>query len=117
VAERPKGSVSGDLLLPLGLIRTVSEYSQRHGIRFGLAVVKQRLLRALSRRVFRSPRSPAPCSSTRRTARQGPATIATRTQGKRPKAHELLAEVYAWFTEGFDTADFQEAKALLGELA
>jgi predicted ATPase len=38
-------------------------------------------------------------------------------QGKRPKAHELLAEVYAWFTEGFDTADLQEAKALLDELA
>jgi class 3 adenylate cyclase/predicted ATPase len=38
-------------------------------------------------------------------------------QGKRPKAHELLAEVYAWFTEGFDTADLQEAKVLLDEQA
>jgi predicted ATPase len=34
-------------------------------------------------------------------------------QGKRQEAHDLLAEVYAWFTEGFDTADLQEAKALL----
>jgi predicted ATPase len=34
-------------------------------------------------------------------------------QGKRKEAHDLLAEVYAWFTEGFDTADLQEAKALL----
>jgi adenylate cyclase len=34
-------------------------------------------------------------------------------QGKRKEAHDLLAEVYAWFAEGFDTADFQEAKALL----
>jgi predicted ATPase len=33
--------------------------------------------------------------------------------GKRAEAHELLAPVYAWFTEGFDTADLQEAKALL----
>jgi predicted ATPase len=38
-------------------------------------------------------------------------------QGKRQEAHDLLAGVYAWFTEGFDTADLQEAKALLAELA
>ena len=37
-------------------------------------------------------------------------------QGKRNAAYELLAEVYGWFTEGFDTADLQEAKALLDEL-
>jgi predicted ATPase len=38
-------------------------------------------------------------------------------QGKRTEAHELLAPVYSWFTEGFDTADLQEAKALLGTLS
>jgi len=38
-------------------------------------------------------------------------------QSKRAEAHELLAPVYGWFTEGFDTADLQEAKALLEELA
>jgi hypothetical protein len=38
-------------------------------------------------------------------------------QGKRAEACELLAPVYGWFTEGFDTADLQEAKALLQELA
>jgi DNA-binding winged helix-turn-helix (wHTH) protein/predicted ATPase len=37
-------------------------------------------------------------------------------QGKRTEAHQLLAEVYGWFTEGFDTADLQEAKALLDTL-
>jgi class 3 adenylate cyclase/predicted ATPase len=37
-------------------------------------------------------------------------------QGKRQEAHDLLAPVYHWFTEGFDTADLQEAKALLDEL-
>ena len=37
-------------------------------------------------------------------------------QGKGAEAHELLAPVYGWFTEGFDTADLQEAKALLEEL-
>jgi predicted ATPase len=34
-------------------------------------------------------------------------------QGQRTEAHALLAPVYGWFTEGFDTADLQEAKALL----
>src|SRR5262249_42264833 len=38
-------------------------------------------------------------------------------QGKRQEAHDLLAPVYEWFTEGFDTADLQEAKALLDGLA
>src|SRR5262245_16774898 len=38
-------------------------------------------------------------------------------QGKRQEAHALLADVYAWFTEGFDTADLREAKTLLEELA
>ena len=38
-----------------------------------------------------------------------------RQQGKRQEAHDVLAGVYAWFTEGFDTADLQEAKALLEE--
>ena len=39
------------------------------------------------------------------------------SQGKRPAARQLLADVYGWFTEGFDTADLQEAKALLEALA
>jgi predicted ATPase len=38
-------------------------------------------------------------------------------QGKAQEAHDLLAPVYGWFTEGFDIADLQEAKALLDELA
>jgi predicted ATPase len=40
-----------------------------------------------------------------------------RDQGKRDKARDLLAPVYGWFTEGFDTRDLKEAKALLDELA
>ena len=39
-----------------------------------------------------------------------------RDQGKRQQARELLAPVYNWFTEGFDTLDLKEAKALLDEL-
>jgi predicted ATPase len=38
-------------------------------------------------------------------------------QGKREAAQQMLAEIYGWFTEGFDTKDLQEAKALLDELA
>jgi predicted ATPase len=38
-------------------------------------------------------------------------------QGKQEEAHQLLAEIYGWFTEGFDTADLKEAKVLLEELA
>ena len=37
-------------------------------------------------------------------------------QGKRTEAYELLAPIYGWFTEGFDTADLQEARALLEAL-
>jgi uncharacterized protein YsxB (DUF464 family) len=68
-----------------------------------------------------------------RTARTGPANGANvyftfslraamsmarlwRDQGKRDAARDLLAPVYGWFTEGFDTLDLKEAKALLDEL-
>jgi predicted ATPase len=40
-----------------------------------------------------------------------------RDQGKVQQARELLAPVYGWFTEGFDTRDLKEAKALLEQLA
>jgi hypothetical protein len=40
-----------------------------------------------------------------------------RDQGKRDEARDLLAPVYGWFTEGFDTLDLKEAKVLLEELA
>ena len=38
-------------------------------------------------------------------------------QGKKNEAHQMLSEIYNWFTEGFDTKDLQEAKALLEELS
>jgi predicted ATPase len=40
-----------------------------------------------------------------------------RDQGKREEARDLLAPVYGWFTEGFDTRDLKEAKTMLDELA
>jgi predicted ATPase len=38
-------------------------------------------------------------------------------QGRRDEARLMLAEIYGWFTEGFDTADLKDAKALLDELS
>lgn len=38
-------------------------------------------------------------------------------QGKKAEARQMLAEIYGWFTEGFDTADLQEAKTLLETLS
>ena len=40
-----------------------------------------------------------------------------RNQGKRDEARELLAPVYGWFTEGFDTLDLKEARNLIDELS
>ena len=37
-------------------------------------------------------------------------------QGKKEEARQILAEIYGWFTEGFDTKDLQEAKALLQQM-
>ena len=38
-------------------------------------------------------------------------------QGRRVEARTMLADIYNWFTEGFDTADLKDAKALLDELS
>jgi predicted ATPase len=38
-------------------------------------------------------------------------------QGRRDEARAMLAEIYGWFTEGFDTADLKDARALLDELS
>jgi predicted ATPase len=38
-------------------------------------------------------------------------------KGKKEEARKMLAEIYGWFTEGFDTKDLQEARALLNELS
>jgi predicted ATPase len=40
-----------------------------------------------------------------------------RDRGKRQQARDLLAPIYGWFTEGFDTLDLKQARVLLGELA
>jgi hypothetical protein len=40
-----------------------------------------------------------------------------RDSGRREEAHTILSEIYNWFTEGFDTADLEDAKALLETLS
>ena len=42
---------------------------------------------------------------------------AARETGRRAEAHTMLADIYGWLTEGFDTADLKDAKVLLDELA
>ena len=49
------------------------------------------------------------------TKRSSLARMLDRT-GRRDEARTILAEIYGWFTEGFDTADLKDAKALLEEL-
>ena len=59
-------------------------------------------------------------SLSRVSSKQNPAVSMARLwrdQGKVQQARELLAPVYGWFTEGFDTRDLKEAKALLEELS
>jgi hypothetical protein len=70
------------------------------------------------------PRRPKPAtarhwrSARRQSAKRAATSLARlwRDQGNRTAAHELLAPVYDWFTEGFGTPVLQEAKALLDEL-
>jgi predicted ATPase len=59
----------------------------------------------------------------RRQSARSPELLATTSlarllakQGRRDEARSMLAEIYGWFTEGFDTADLKDAKALLDEL-
>jgi predicted ATPase len=58
-----------------------------------------------SRRSFPTPRSNAALG------------LLWQRQGKRTEARQLLAPLYGWFTEGFDTPDLQEARAILHALA
>ena len=48
---------------------------------------------------------------------QAPTARLWQQQGKKEEARQMLVEIYHWFTEGFDTKDLQEAKALIEELS
>ena len=61
------------------------------------------------------------CGRTKAGSRDLRATVRLsrllRDSGRRDEARTMLAEIYNWFTEGFDTADLKDAKALLDELS
>ena len=59
---------------------------------------------------------PPPAGQILGTARRHQSGRLWQQQGKRAEAHGLLAPIYGWFTEGFDTADLQEARTLLDAL-
>ena len=63
---------------------------------------------ALAQRCARKRGSCAPRSASRACSRR---------KARRDEARTMLAEIYNWFTEGFDTADLKDAKALLDELS
>ena len=50
-------------------------------------------------------------------ARRGSLARLWRDRGNRRESHNILARIYGWFTEGFDTLDLKQAKSLLDELA
>ncbi len=92
--ERNGGFVAkymGDGVLAYFGYPLAHEHDAERAVRAGLAIVNSARRRA-SRRLWRD-------------------------QNKHAEARDLLAPVYGWFTEGFDTLDLKEAKALLGELA
>ena len=80
---------------------------------------------ALTTQSWGSRRGIRPRNRDRTTSEREVSRVARRDQpravvcgtGRTAKAHDLLAPIYGWFTEGFDTADLEDAKALLDGLS
>ncbi len=84
----------------------------------GELLLKQGATEAASEECFRQAIELARHQSARALELRAAMSLARlwQTQGKAPEARDLLAPVFEWFTEGFDTADLMDAKALLDEL-
>ena len=118
----------GDVAPALGLIDDASRMIETYGERFyeaDLHRLKGDLLLGLSadhqaeaETCFQQALAIARRQQTKSWELRAATSLARlwQQQGKRAEAHQLLAEVYGWFTEGFDTADLQEARALLDML-
>jgi len=118
LAERPDEA--------LGVLIPAIESAEQRGDEFGLAsmhVLKGRLLKDKSNskeaeNSFRTSIAIARRLSAKSLELRATVFLARllRNSGRRDEARAMLAEIYNWFTEGFDTADLKNAKALLDEL-
>jgi tetratricopeptide (TPR) repeat protein len=110
----------------LATLTTVFEWSEQSGAGFQLASMhrlKGRLFEGKSNIKEAEDSFRTSIAIARRQSAKSPELSATTSlarllakQGHRDEAREMLAEIYNWFTEGFETADLKEAKALLDEL-
>ena len=93
--------------------------AELHRLRGGLTGRLPRPDPAQAHASFRTALAIAREQGTRGYELRGATSLARlwREQGRRGEARDLLAPLYGWFTEGFDTQDLKEAKALLDELA
>jgi class 3 adenylate cyclase/predicted ATPase len=106
----------------LAMVRNTKERwceAELHRIKGELALVSPNEDQAAAKALFEQSLGIARLQQARSLELRAAASIARlrRDQGKQQQARELLAPVYGWFTEGFDTRDLKEAKALLDELA
>jgi hypothetical protein len=90
--------------------------SQAHVMALALSRIGRREGAALVARVAGNVSLATELTPAMGTARLHQPRQSWRDQGKRTEARDLLAPIYGWFTEGFDTPDLKEAKALLEEL-
>jgi predicted ATPase len=91
--------LQGELLLPRAEVETLARAEAEACFRQALAVARRQSARALELRAAMS------------------LTRLYQKQGRQGEARPMLAECYGWFTEGFDTPDLREAKALLDRLS
>jgi adenylate cyclase len=93
--------------------------AEMHRVKGELLLVRSASDPAQAEASFREALEVARCRSAKSLELRAATSLARlwQRQGKRDEARDLLAPVYAWFTEGFDTKDLRDAKALLEELA
>jgi class 3 adenylate cyclase/tetratricopeptide (TPR) repeat protein len=120
----------GDGTAALGLVEDAMRFAEESGVHFWdaeLLRLKGRLLTRLSppganpqevEACYRGALEIARSQDSRSLELRGAFDLAGwwRDQGRRSEAHDLLAPIYGWFTEGFDTPDLREAKVLLDKL-
>ena len=119
--------IAGDIEEPLTLLDDALQIVTRTGERWLAAELNRRKGERLLRRgcseaaekLYRQALRIAEVQEARLWELRAAVSLARlrRDQGRRAEARDLLAPVYGWFTEGLDTADLKEAKALLDELA